>query len=157
MESGCVDVNGTDADLPSLVAVTVVLPAASAVAITVGPVVGERLTTAVLPTDQLMGRPFSTLLFASYVVAVYWTWRPDTSVALAGLTSIRATAACGCCTVTTALPLTPFWLVAVSVAWPAAMAVTWPVRLPAPEIVATLVAPEFHVTDWPVTTLLEAS
>jgi hypothetical protein len=50
-----------------------VLPAANAVAITVDPLVGEMLTTAVFPTDHATGRPFNTLLFASYVVAVYWT------------------------------------------------------------------------------------
>lgn len=112
-------------DFPSLVAVIVAVPDATAVT------TPDVVTVAILLSlvDQSMTRPLSVLPLASYVAAVSVTEVPVASCDVAGVTVTDATGAgAGAVTVICALPVFPS-LVAVIVAVPAAFAVTTPLAL----------------------------
>jgi len=120
---------------PSLVAVIVAVPGATAVTT---PAV-ETVATAVLPELQATARPVSTFPSASFIVAVNVVVCPTMTVAAVWL---RVTVATGAGeTPTVAVPLCPS-LVAVIVALPGVT----PVTVPVAETVATLVLLELHVT-----------
>src|SRR6266704_1624145 len=131
--------------LPSLAAVMLAVPAASAgtspLAFTVA-TLGASL-------DQVIVRPESGLPFASSGVAVSCWVPPTTIVAAVGLTVSDAT---GIVTVTAAVALLPS-LVAVTFAEPAATAVTSPLA----STVATPAASVDHVMTRLVSTLPSAS
>src|SRR6266568_2969116 len=112
--------------LPSLVAVIVAGPAATAVTSPLA----LTVATAVLPLDQLIVRPESELPFASFGVAVSCIVWPTCTDAVAGVTVTDATGTV--VTVSAAVPLLPSD-VAVIVAAPTAT----PVACPVPLTVAT--------------------
>jgi len=135
--------------LPSLVAVTVVLPTPVAL---MSPDC-DTVATAVLPLDHVTARPVSALPCASRGVAVICCVPPTVSDVLVGETLTVATGAGGgAVTVTAAVAVFPS-LVAVIVALPGATAVTTPLGA----TVATFVLLELHVTTRPVSTLFDAS
>lgn len=110
---------------PSLVAVIVTVPAATAVT------TPEVVTVAIFasPVDQVTTRPDSVFPLASRVVAVSVADEPIAICDDAGVTTTDATGAgAGAFTVICALPVFPS-LVAVIVAVPAAFAVTTPLVL----------------------------
>jgi hypothetical protein len=106
--------------LPSLVAVTVAAPGATAVTLPLG----ETIATAVLLEDQLTVRSVTMTSFASRTTAVSDSTCVGTSVTDAGDTATLPTGTAT--TVTEALPLLPP-LVAETVAVPTARPVTTPV------------------------------
>src|SRR6059058_1230702 len=120
-------VMAADPVLPSLVAVTVAVPALT-------------------PATR---RPVSTFPAASFVVAASCTVLLTATLADAGVTVTDAT---GAVTVMAADPVLPS-LVAVTVAVPALTPVTSPVA----DTVATVGVPEVHVTTRPVSTFPAAS
>jgi hypothetical protein len=130
---------------PSLVAVIVALPSATAVTKSLV----ETLAIAGASDDHVTVRPFKTLLSASRVSAASWRLAPMTTFADGGLTITAATAGI---TVSIALPVWPP-LVARICAEPAATAVTTPVI----ETVATEVLSELQVMVRPVSALPLAS
>src|SRR5690349_15015453 len=125
-------------DTPSLVAVTVALPALAAVTRPL------ELTeaTAVLLLDQAIVRPVSVVPEASFVTATSCMVVPAVTLGLCGVTVTLATG--GTVTVRLAEPETPS-LVAVIFVWPAAVAVTYPavdtVATPAVVLVQVIVRP----------------
>jgi hypothetical protein len=133
---------------PSLVAVTVVVPAAAAVT---RPFASTVAAAAMLET-QVIVRPVTTVPFASLVTAVNCCVGviPRTRFAVPGVTVTVATGASD--TVSEEVPLCPS-LVAVIVVLPAATAVTKPLA----STVAAAVLLETHVTTLPVSTLSFAS
>src|SRR6266550_1296117 len=134
---------------PSLVAVNVAVPAATAVT---RPLADTVATPGTL-LAHVTTRPISAEPFASSGVAVSWTVCPTGTLAEAGFTATDATGAETAVTVTMAVPFLPS-LVAVSVAEePAAT----PVTSPLPLTVATPVASLTHVTTRPVNGLPFAS
>jgi hypothetical protein len=137
-----VTVRVAEPDLPSLVAVIVVVPTSSPVAT---PVVDTVATVGSLDA-QVTVRPVSTLPFASFNVAVKFVVAPLETLVVAGATVTVATGAR--VTVTVADPDFPS-LVAVMVAVPGVTPVTTPVL----ETVAIAVALDAHVTTRLVTTV----
>src|SRR6266550_3310211 len=134
---------------PSLVAVNVAVPAATAVT---RPLADTVATPGTL-LAHVTTRPISAEPFASSGVAVSWTVCPTGTLAEAGFTATDATGTETAVTITIAVPLLPS-LVAVSVAEePAAT----PVTSPLPLTVATPVASLTHVTTRPVNGLPFAS
>ena len=133
---------------PSLVAVIVAEPAATPVTTPLD----DTVAIPVLELDYVTARPVSTLLFASYAVAVSCTVCPTVTLGVAGETLTDATGASTAVTVAEAVPLFPS-LVAVIVAEPAATPVTTPLE----DTVAMPVLELDHVTARPVSTLLLAS
>src|SRR6266568_4036511 len=131
--------------LPSLVAVMVAVPAASAVTSPLP----FTVATPGASLDQVIVRPESGLPLASSGVAVSCWVPPTTIVAAVGLTVSDAT---GIVTVTAAVALLPS-LVAVTFAVPAATAVTSPLA----STVATPAASVDHVMTRLVRTLPSAS
>jgi hypothetical protein len=131
---------------PSLVAVMVVLPAATAVTT---PDV-ETVATPVALLDQVTARPVSTALLASVSVAVNACVPPTIIDALVGETATFATGATA--TVIAEVP-DLVSLVAVIVALPAPTAVTTPLA----DTVATAVALLNHVVVRPVSACPPAS
>jgi phage terminase large subunit-like protein len=127
---------------PSLVAVSVALPAATAVTRPLA----DTVATAGALLAQVTTRPVKTLPAESFVVAASCTVPPIWRLAEFGLTATDATG--GIVTVTVAVPLFPP-LVAVSVAVPAAT----PVTNPLPFTLATPGALLAQVTTRPVSTL----
>ena len=108
--------------LPSLEAVIVAFPAATAVT---NPE-AETVATVGLPELHVIVRPVSTLLLASRVTADSCAVPPTCRLAVAGETETDATGTgCGAVTVSPATPLCPS-LEAVIDALPAATAVTSP-------------------------------
>ena len=96
--------------LPSLVAVTCVLPALTAVTRPLE----LTVATPLFALDHVTTRPVSTLLLASRVVAVNWEVLPTCKLGVAGETETDATGTgAGAVTVTVALPV-----------WPSLVAVT---------------------------------
>jgi hypothetical protein len=132
-------------DFPSLVAVIVALPAATAVASPVP----DTVAAAVLLDAHVIVRPVSVFPDASFSVAVNCCVPPACSDADAG---DSVTVATGACTVMLDVPVFPS-LVAVMVAVPAATAVTRPEL----DVVATLLLLVDHVTVRPVSTFPDAS
>src|SRR6266545_655121 len=104
---------------PSLVALIVAVPWPTPVTRPVA----STVATAVLLLAHVTTRPSSGVPFALFGVAVNCTVPPTTMLAVAGVTSTEATAACT--TVIAAVPLLPS-LVAVSVAVPGATALAMP-------------------------------
>ena len=132
--------------LPSLVAVIVAEPGATAVA---SPRL-ETVTTWVLSDAHVTTRPDKVFPSASSAVAVSWSVPPASSVAVAGVT---VTAATGIgITVIRAAPLTP-WFAAVMVTLPARTAVA----SPSADTVATLASVDVHVTSSGVSVFPSAS
>src|SRR6266516_4843244 len=131
--------------LPSLAAVMLAVPAASAVTSPLP----FTVATPGASLDQVIVRPESGLPLASSGVAVSCWVPPTTIVAAVGLTVSDAT---GIVTVTAAVALLPS-LVAVTFAVPAATAVTSPLA----STVATPAASVYHVMTRPVRTLPSAS
>jgi hypothetical protein len=131
---------------PSLVAVTVVVPADTAATT---PFPSTVATPGVLD-DQAMARPVSTLLSASLRRAVIGTECPTRRLALAGESVIDATGER--LTVMIEVALFPS-LVPVIVAVPGPVPVTTPVE----ETVATPGESDCHVTTLPVRTFPSAS
>src|SRR6266568_2282775 len=131
--------------LPSLAAVMLAVPAASAVTSPLP----FTVATPGASLDQVIVRPESGLPLASSGVAVSCWVPPTTIVAAVGLTVSDAT---GIVTVTAAVALLPS-LVAVTFAEPAATAVTSPLA----STVATPAASVDHVMTRPVRTLPSAS
>lgn len=135
--------------LPSLVAVTWVVPAPTAVT---SPLAFTE-ATAEFALDQVITRPVSTLLLASRVVALSWEVFPTCTLGVAGETETVATGmGAAVVTVTVALPDWPS-LVAVTCVVPAPTAVTRPLEL----TVATLVFALDQLMTRPVSTVLLAS
>ena len=135
--------------LPSLVAVIVAVPWATAVTTPVT----LTVATAVLLDVHVMVRPESTLPFASVVVAVSVVVCVGTNVAVDGVTvTVLTGAGAGALTVMADVPVLPS-LVAVIVAEPGATAVTTPVVL----TVATAGLLELHVITRPESVLPLAS
>ena len=120
-------------DLPSLVAVIVALPGATAVTTPLA----DMVATAVFPELQATVRPTSTFPSPSFMVAVNVVVWPAMTTAVAGETVTVATGAG--VTLTVAVPLTPS-LVAVIVALPGVI----PVSVPVDDTVATAVLLELH-------------
>src|SRR6266705_1787769 len=144
--TGIVTVTAAVALLPSLVAVTFAVPAATAVT---SPLASTGATPAA-SVDHVMTRPVRTLPSASWSVAVICCVAPTPTVAAVGLTLTDATGAGF--TVIAALPPFPS-LVAVIFAAPGATAVT----RPAFETVATAGLSLDHVTIRPLNRLPLAS
>jgi hypothetical protein len=126
-------------DFPSLVAVTVAVPAETPVTLPVA----STVATCVAPLAQTTERPVSTCWFASYVTALSGVVPPTTIVAVEGITETDATGAA--VTVTTA-----------RVDWPPALAAICalptplPVTTPDDEIVMMVVSALDQNTDTPV-------
>jgi hypothetical protein len=139
-------VSGALPVFPSLVAMMLAVPAATAVTTPVP----DTVATPVLSEDQTMTRPVNTLLLASRVVAVACVAWPIWIGEAARDTLTEATGIG--VTVSVALPVWPP-LAAVIWAVPTASAVTTPLL----DTVATVVLLEVHVTVRPVNTLLAAS
>jgi hypothetical protein len=118
---------------PSLVAVIVVPPGATAVTT---PAV-DTVATALFAELQLTPRPGSTFPSASFIVAVNVVVWPTTTTAVAGVTVTVATGAIS--TLTVAVPVTPS-LVAVIVTLPGVT----PVTVPVADTAATAVLLELH-------------
>jgi len=134
---------------PSLVAVIVALPAATAVT----KPDAEIVAMTELLELQVTVRPVSVLLFASRVVADNWTVPPIARVAVAGATDTDATGiGAGALTVIADCAVLPS-LAAVICADPAAIAVA----RPSAETVAIPLLLELHVVVRPVSVLLFAS
>src|SRR5512142_48541 len=105
--------------LPSIVAVTVVVPAATAFRTPAS----ETVATDVLLLDHETGRPMTTLLFASRAIATSWLVWP--TVIASGLGATVTVATAPCVTVIVAASLLPS-AVPVIVAFPGPTAVTMP-------------------------------
>jgi len=131
---------------PSLVAVTIDVPGATAVTTPVD----DTVATAGVPELHVIVRPVSTLPAASFNVAVSGAVAPTLRLADAGVTVTLATGTG--VTVTVAVP-DAFPLVAVIVAVPTLAPVTTPVG----DTFATEVGAALHVTVRPVSTLPAAS
>src|SRR6266568_4718312 len=144
--TGIVTVMAAVALLPSLVAVTFAVPAATAVTSPLA----STVATPAASVDHVMTRPVRTLPSASWSVAVICCVAPTPTVAAVGLTLTDATGAGF--TVMAALPPFPS-LVAVIFAAPGATAVT----RPAFETVATAGLSLDHVTIRPLNRLPLAS
>jgi hypothetical protein len=135
--------------LPSLVAVTVVLPTATALT----KPFAETLATVESADDQLTARPASVVPFASRVVADNWTVPPIVTLDEPGETETEATGmGAGALTVMVEEAVLPS-LVAVICALPAATAVTRPDEL----TLAISELLEDQVMTLPARTLLFAS
>src|SRR3989441_822454 len=135
-----------DALFPSLVAVIVVVPAATPVTRPAA----ETVAMAGLELAHVTARPTSTFPAASLGVVVSCTAPPTYTFAAAGLTTTEATGTVD--TVTAAVPLWPS-LVAVIVVDPTARPVTSPLA----DTVATAPLPVVQVTVRPVNTFPFAS
>jgi hypothetical protein len=133
---------------PSLVAVMVADPTATPVTTPLD----DTVAMPVLELAHVTARPVSTLLLASYAVAVSCTVCPTATLGAVGETVTDATGAGTAVIVTLAVPLFPS-LVAVIVAEPAATPLTTPLDV----TVATPVFELDQVTVRPVRTLLFAS
>src|SRR6266581_78072 len=144
--TGIVTVTAAVGLLPSLVAVTFAVPAATAVTSPLA----STVATPAASVDHVMTRPVRTLPSASWSVAVICCVAPTPTVAAVGLTLTDATGAGF--TVMAALPPFPS-LVAVIFAAPGATAVT----RPAFETVATAGLSLDHVTIRPLNRLPFAS
>ena len=132
--------------IPSTVAVSVAVPAATAVTSPVA----DTLATADALLLHVTARPVSVFPAASRALAASCCVPPTTRLAVAGLTLTAATGTG--VTVMDALPVIPS-TVAVSVAVPAATAVTSPVA----ETLTTAGALLLHATARPVSTFPLAS
>ena len=147
--TGAATATATVPAFPSLVAVTFVLPGATAV---MSPA-GVTVAIPVFALAQVTARPASALPCASRGVAVTCCVPPVVRLTVGGSTLTEATAAGGgAVTVTADVPVFPS-LVAVIVALPAATAVT----VPFAATVATPSLLEVHAIARPVNTLLAAS
>src|SRR5438876_10018872 len=131
---------------PSLVAVSVAVPAATPVTRPLA----DTVATAGALLAQVTTRPISAEPFASFGVAVSCTVCPTRTLAVAGVTATEATG-----TFVTVIAAVPFWpsLLAVIVAVPGVPAVTSPFPL----TVATAALLVAHVTVRPVRGLPLAS
>jgi hypothetical protein len=142
-------VSGSVPVFPSLVALSVTLPAATPVT----KPLGDTLATEVFDDVQPIVRPLSTFPAASFKVAVTCSVAPASRVLeLAESVTVATGAGAGAATVTGAPPLWPS-LVARIDAEPALTAVT----TPADDTVATSVFALDHVMVRPVSTLPAAS